>query len=148
VQWLIHSNSNPTEINKGELAEPVALSNTPYDGQIVMLRAPCIRVLEAVLTNTKDKTMKAYKALVKFALANNATVSVWDGEEWQLKRSTGYQAIVDAINSVEIAELRIRDAEGKCIGWAQIIPDLEDDETLADYTMTPFMEQFEASQPA
>jgi len=33
VQWLIHSNSNPTEINKGELAEPVALFNTPYDGQ-------------------------------------------------------------------------------------------------------------------
>jgi hypothetical protein len=92
--------------------------------------------------------MKAYKSLVKFALANNATVSVWDGEEWQLKRSTGYQAIVDAINSVEVAELRIRDAEGAVIGWAQIIPDLEDDETVADYTMTPFMESWEATQPA
>lgn len=89
--------------------------------------------------------MKAYKALVKFALANSMTVSVWDGEEWQLKRSTGYQAIVDAINSVEVAELRIRDSEGNVTGWAQIIPDLEDDETLADYTMTPFMERFEDS---
>ena len=92
--------------------------------------------------------MKAYKSLVKFALANNATVSVWDGEEWQLKRSTGYQAIVDAINSVEVAELRIRDAEGKVIGWAQIIPDLEDDETVADYTCTPFLEQWEQKQEA
>lgn len=88
--------------------------------------------------------MKAYKSLVKFALANNATVSVWDGEEWQLKRSTGYQAIVDAINSVEVAELRIRDTEGNVIGWAQIIPDLEDDETVADYSIEPFMQAWES----
>ena len=92
--------------------------------------------------------MKAYKALVKFCNANNATVSVWDGEEWQVKRSVGYQSVIDAIESVEVAELRIRDQEGNIIGWAQIIPDLEDDETLADYTMTPFMEQFEATQTA
>ena len=92
--------------------------------------------------------MKAYKSLIKFALANNATISVWDGEEWQVKRSDGYQAIVDAINSVEVAELRIRDAEGNVVGWAQIIPDLEDDETVADYTMTPFMEQWEKTQEA
>jgi hypothetical protein len=30
VQELISSNSNPTEINKGEPAEPVLLSNTAY----------------------------------------------------------------------------------------------------------------------
>jgi len=27
---MLSQYSNPTEINKGELAEPVALSNTPY----------------------------------------------------------------------------------------------------------------------
>jgi hypothetical protein len=28
---------------------------------------------------------------------------------------------------------------GQVVGWAQIIPDLEPDETVADYTMTPTM---------
>lgn len=88
--------------------------------------------------------MKAYKSLVKYALLKNATISVWDGEEWQAKRSTKYQEIIDAIESVEVAELRIRDEDGNVIGWAQIVPDLEDEETVADYTCTPFLEQWDA----
>ena len=92
--------------------------------------------------------MKAYKSLVKFALAKHLTISVWDGEEWQVKRSTGYQAIIDAIESVEVAELRIRDQAGTVLGWALIIPDLDDDETVADYTMTPFLAEWEQTQPA
>ncbi len=84
--------------------------------------------------------MKAYKSLVKFALNNNAKVSVWDGEEWAVKQSTKYTDIINAIESVEVAELRIRDSEGNSLGWAQIVPDLEDEETVADYTMSEFME--------
>lgn len=87
--------------------------------------------------------MKAYKSLVKYALAYGMTISVWDGEEWQTKRSTKYQETIDAIESVEVAELRIRNHSGNVVGWAQIIPDLEDDETVADYTCTPFMELWE-----
>jgi hypothetical protein len=83
--------------------------------------------------------MKAYKSLVKFALANNAKVSVHDGEEWAVKKSTKYSDIIDAIESVESAELRIRDANDEPIGWALIIPDLADDETVADFTETEFM---------
>ena len=87
--------------------------------------------------------MKAYKTLVKFALNNNAKVSVWDGEEWAVKQSTKYTDIINAIESVEVAELRIRDDNGDAIGWAQIIPNLDDDETVADYTITPFMMTWE-----
>jgi len=90
--------------------------------------------------------MKAYKHLVKFALKHGHTVSVWDGEEWQVRRSTGYQAIIDAIESVEIASLRIRNKDGEIVGWASVIPfGLEDDETVADNTITPFMELWEES---
>lgn len=31
--------------------------------------------------------MKAYRHLVKFALNKGYDISVWDGEEWQVKRS-------------------------------------------------------------
>lgn len=86
--------------------------------------------------------MKAYKKLVKYALANNASVSVFDGEIWEVKRSVKYQTIIDCIESVDESNLRIRDAGGEIIGWALIIPYLDDDETVADYTITKFMESW------
>ena len=88
--------------------------------------------------------MKAYKSLVKFALNNNATVSVFDGEEWAVKKSIKYTDIINAIESVEIAELRIRDTNSDIIGWAQVIPfGMEDDETVSDYSITEFMATWE-----
>jgi hypothetical protein len=86
--------------------------------------------------------MKAYKHLVKHALSMGCTVSVWDGEEWQVKRSTGYKAIIDAIESVEEAQLRIR-RHGDVIGWALVSAfGLEDDETVVDHTCTSFMDEW------
>jgi hypothetical protein len=86
--------------------------------------------------------MKAYKHLVKHALKMGCTVSIWDGEEWQLKRSTGYKAIIDAIESVEECSIRIRQLDA-IIGWALVSAfGLEDDETVMDYTCTSFMEEW------
>ena len=90
--------------------------------------------------------MKAYKHLVKFALKNGHTVSVYDGECWDVRRSTGYKTIIESIESVEMASLRIRNAAGEVIGWASVMPfGLEDDETVCDHTITPFMEMWDAS---
>lgn len=88
--------------------------------------------------------MKAYKHLVKFALAQGLTVSVWDGGEWGVKRSSKYKDIIDHIESVDTAELRLRDGE-TVKGWALIIPDLEDDETVADYSDNEFFASWEAA---
>jgi hypothetical protein len=96
--------------------------------------------------------MKAYKHLVKHALAKGLTVSVFDGEEWAVKRSVAHNEIIDAIESVEEAEIRIRDSNGapvgdkssKIVGWALIIPfGMEDDETVADYTDNDFMNEWD-----
>lgn len=90
--------------------------------------------------------MKAYKHLVKYALKHGHTVSVYDGEVWEVRRSTAYKTIIDCIESVEIAYLRIRDAAGDIIGWASVMPfGLEDDETVVDHTITPFMENWSES---
>jgi hypothetical protein len=86
--------------------------------------------------------MKAYKHLIKHSLSMGCTISVWDGEEWQVKRSTGYQSIVDAVESVEEAQLRIRQKD-TVIGWALVSAfGLEDDETVVDHTCTDFMENW------
>ena len=88
--------------------------------------------------------MKAYKHLVKYALAQGHVISVWDGEEWQVSHSTKYQNIIDAIESVEEANVVIRlSVGGERIGWAQVIPyGLEDDETVVDYICSDFMEKW------
>lgn len=89
--------------------------------------------------------MKAYKHLVKHSLATGHVVSVWDGEEWQVTKSTSYKAITEAIESVEEASISIRDLQGNKVGWALISAfGLEDDETVMDNTITPFMEEWEA----
>ena len=86
--------------------------------------------------------MKAYRSLVKYALAKEMTISVWDGEEWQVKKSTGYKAIVDAIESVDEAQLRIRDKDSNIVAWALIIHDTGEDENVADFSDNEFMNEW------
>lgn len=80
--------------------------------------------------------MNACKSLVRYALRHGVTVSVWDGEEWPVKRSTNYAAIMEHINSVEEAELVFYFNDERC-GWAQVsMYGLEPDETVIDHTTT------------
>ncbi len=88
---------------------------------------------------------QAHLNLIKFTIAANHTVSVFDGEVWEVKKSTSYKAIKDCIDSVEESQLRIMDASGNSIGWAHIIVGgMEPDETVVDYTVTDFMEEWDA----
>ena len=84
---------------------------------------------------------KAYLDLINKALAKDLTISVFDGEEWQVKRSTGYQAIKEAIESVDESQLRLRDQAGEIVGWALIVLDCEPDATVADFTYNPLMSE-------
>jgi hypothetical protein len=87
--------------------------------------------------------MKAYKHLVRYALNAGHNVSVFDGEEWELRRSTKFQDIIEAIESVEEAQIIIVDSEGTRKGWALVTPfGVEDEETVCDYTITDFMEKW------
>lgn len=91
--------------------------------------------------------MKAYRHLVKHALSKGQRVSVFDGEEWTVKRSNKFGEIVAEIEAVEEAQIRIYppDAPG-CNGWALVSAyGLADDETVMDWTDTEWMtEWFEA----
>jgi hypothetical protein len=85
----------------------------------------------------------AYIHLIKYALGQGYTVSVWDGEEWQVKRSKDRDTIIDAVKSVEEAQLRIRDQDGNIVGWALVSAyDLQPEETVMDYGVNEWMESW------
>ena len=85
----------------------------------------------------------AHLHLIKFALKQGHVVSVHDGEEWAVKKSSSYKAIKDAVDSVEESELVIRTKEGEKLGWAHIIDQGTPDETVSNYTVTPFMDAWD-----
>lgn len=85
--------------------------------------------------------MKAYEHLIDYALDFGFTISVWDGEEWQVKRSRDRAAIIEAVESVEEAKLRIRDLAGEVVGSALVSAfGLADDETVVDHSVVDFLE--------
>jgi len=78
--------------------------------------------------------------LIKYALAGGNTISVWDGEEWQVKRSTSYKAIKAAVDSVGDSTLRIRNSVGEELASAYIIPfNGSPDEYVSDYSYNDYM---------
>ena len=96
-----------------------------------------------------EKQTVAYKHLIDYMLAKQCTISVFDGEEWAVKRSTDAKEIDEAVRSVEEADLTIRNSEGKMIGWAQVSAfGLEPDETVMDNTMTDEMNAWDKAYDA
>lgn len=89
---------------------------------------------------------KAYKHLVVYALSQGLVVSVFDGEEWQLKKSKDAKAIFDAIESVEEASIIIRDADPFITAYtarALVSPfGLGPDETVIDHTDNEWMDEW------
>ena len=93
--------------------------------------------------------MKTYKHLIRYAIANGANVSVWDGEEWQETRSADAAACIAAVESVEEAELVIRARNDDRLGWARVSAfGLADDETVIDHTVNDYMDAWSAAYDA
>lgn len=86
---------------------------------------------------------QAYLDLIKYALKAEKVISVWDGEEWQVKKSSSYNEIKEAVESVDEAEMKIRDADGKYVGVAVVsLYGMEPDETVCDYTVCDFLDEW------
>ena len=96
-----------------------------------------------------EKQTVAYKHLIDYMLAKQCTISVFDGEEWAVKRSTDAKEIDEAVRSVEEADLTIRNSDGKMVGWAMVSAyGLEPDETVMDNTMTDAMNEWDKAYEA
>lgn len=86
--------------------------------------------------------MMHYKQVIKNALSKGYTISVWDGEEWQVKRSSNDREILNAAQSVDMATLRIRNADqvvGSVVvfGYTSAAALDGDDDSVVDYTDNP-----------
>ncbi|MER9205225.1 hypothetical protein [Mesorhizobium sp. M0771] len=72
-------------------------------------------------------------AIIKRALALGFTVSVYDGEEWALKRSTDFEAITAEVHATDETTLRMRDETGNMVGSIYLVHGNEDD-VICDHT--------------
>lgn len=61
------------------------------------------------------------RALVRWLLNRDLTVSVNDGEEWTVKRSADLQEILDALATTDSDQLRVRDRGGDSVGWFWLV---------------------------
>lgn len=82
---------------------------------------------------------KIYSRIVKDALARGFNVSVYDGEEYALKHSTSYTAIMEAGFSTDEDALVIYDND-KRLGFISLIYGNSGWDVISDYTATDEMD--------
>lgn len=105
----------------------------------------------SIYTETKSKVSKALqnerrivRAIVKDAIADGCVVSVHDGEEWMIKRSSKITHVMGAIMATDSDNLKIRDAAtGEHVGTVAFIYGNGSDgaAVIADHTLGERMEK-------
>ena len=76
------------------------------------------------------------RALVRWLLNRDLSVSVFDGEEYTVVRSHDLKEILMGLATTEMDELIARDRSGKKVGWFQLIwgNDSDGSELIANCT--------------
>lgn len=83
---------------------------------------------------------KIVRRLILRALDKGWVVSVFDGEEWPVKKSNDFEKITAEIAATDETQLRFRNADGETRGWMLLVHG-NGDEVIADYTDNNFMEE-------
>jgi len=71
--------------------------------------------------------------IVRRAISKNYTISVYDGEEFTVKRSRDPAEIIGALATTEQDALVLRDADGRKVGTISLVYN-GDDTVVADHT--------------
>lgn len=87
---------------------------------------------------------KAHLNLAQYALEKGYSITVHYGdyEDDELVKSTDFNEIKEASEACDESYMVIHNREGKKLGWAWVIFGNEDDELISDYSVTPFMEDW------
>lgn len=78
--------------------------------------------------------------LVKEALTRGFTVSVFDSEEWTVKKSTNENEIREALFTTDMDTLCLRRADGSRIGNVLLVYGNDGPDVVSDYTCAPEIE--------
>ena len=83
---------------------------------------------------------RAATRLVDTILAQGHSISVYDSEEWTVKRSTDRAAILDALATTDMDRIRVRDSGGNPLGSFDLIwgNDSDGTELIADHSDNEF----------
>ena len=87
--------------------------------------------------------LKSYKNLIQYCLEKGLLIEVSYEGEVDLPPSSNFHEIVDAVESCECMNMAMFDGE-KVVGWAFVISGLDDEESVADYGVSPLLEDWEA----
>ena len=79
--------------------------------------------------------------IVSDALAAGYTISIFDSEEWCVKKSKDKGYILENVNIADEMVLRLRDAKNEIVGGISLVYG-NDTDVISDYTATDIMEEF------
>jgi hypothetical protein len=111
----------------------------------MMFNALTFELAQKGLLNTTKEPLKAHEHLVDYVLAQGFTINVFDGEECDVIHSTDRKQILATVDSVDESTIQVYASNHKLIGWAligwaDIILEGDEPETVVDYGGNPFME--------
>ena len=88
----------------------------------------------------KPSEARIARKIVADALEKGWTISVWDGEEWTVKRSSDSDRIIGALCSTDSDALRFRDGD-TIIGSVSLVWG-NDEDVISDHTDCPELNEF------
>lgn len=86
------------------------------------------------------KEANVIRPIIQRALDAGYKVSVYDGGEWTVKKSTDRDRIMAALGTTDIDTVRFRDANDENIGSMMLVYGNDPEEVVADHTDNPTME--------
>lgn len=79
------------------------------------------------------------RGIISRALAKGFTVSLFDGEEWVVRKSRNAQEVIGSMFTVDEETLRFCDADGVKVGDAFIVHGNSPEEVVCDHTDSDVM---------
>ena len=87
-------------------------------------------------------TVKAYRDLIQTALGKGMSVTVGWQDEIDLEKTTNQEEIFDMIRNLSECHVKFYAADGSYAGYALVIPGLAPEETVADYGIKPWIDEW------
>ncbi|PWJ81528.1 hypothetical protein C7441_11060 [Pseudaminobacter salicylatoxidans] len=113
---------------------------TGFDEAIADARNPDHRNYSPALAKRIGAERRLCRALVGACIERGYAVSVNDGEEWVVKRSTDKAQIMAALFSTDEDQIVIRDKDGTRAGWFQLIYGNDGWDVVSDFSANPVCE--------